>query len=237
MGPAQGLDLSAKDVMIYVNGLGQAVDLGQGSRVRANVLAGNGSFTTGEGCVLEGSFIAKDITIGQKSIVKYDGAFSQGDGGAPPTPNSPPTAGFSTEVNGLRVNFTDASSDSDGSVVIWHWTFGDDDLSSVQNPEHTYPSSGDYTVTLTVTDNDGGSGTTTQEVSVSDGSQGGDIALNATGRKSGKKYYVDLTWSGTSTTNVDVYRDETWIATTYDDGSYTHSLGKTIRSALHILGL
>jgi len=85
VGPAVGLDLSAKDVIVYVNGSTQAVDLGQGTRIRANILAMNGSLTTGEGCILEGSFIAKDVTIGQKSSVKYDGAFSQDDEEEPPT--------------------------------------------------------------------------------------------------------------------------------------------------------
>jgi hypothetical protein len=51
------------------------VALGQGNRIQANVYAPFGSFTTGEGCMLEGSFIAKDITIGQKTVVKYNGAF------------------------------------------------------------------------------------------------------------------------------------------------------------------
>jgi hypothetical protein len=86
VGPAAGSDLSAKDVIVYVNGSNQAVVLGQGTRIRANILALNGSFTSGEGCLLEGSFIARDITIGQKSSVKYDGAFSQDDPEEPPTP-------------------------------------------------------------------------------------------------------------------------------------------------------
>ncbi|MBT8334165.1 MAG: hypothetical protein KJP19_07005, partial [Deltaproteobacteria bacterium] len=77
--------LSARDVIVYVNGSTQAVVFGQGTRIRANILAMNGSLTTGEGCILEGSFIAKDVTIGQKSRVTYDGAFSQGDEEEPPT--------------------------------------------------------------------------------------------------------------------------------------------------------
>jgi PKD repeat protein len=37
----------------------------------------------------------------------------------------------------------------------WHWDFGDTYTSEEQNPLHTYTSSGNYTVTLTVTDNNG----------------------------------------------------------------------------------
>ena len=39
----------------------------------------------------------------------------------------------------------------------YHWDFGDDTISEEQNPSHTYITSGEYTVTLTVTDDKGGS--------------------------------------------------------------------------------
>lgn len=35
----------------------------------------------------------------------------------------------------------------------WHWDFGDGATSDIQNPTHTYDGSGEYIVTLTVTDN------------------------------------------------------------------------------------
>lgn len=54
-----------------------------------------------------------------------------------------------------EVQFSDLSSDSDGSVTSWDWTFGDGTFSNSQNPTHTYDSSGTYTVELTVEDNDG----------------------------------------------------------------------------------
>ena len=77
MGPAEGLVCSARGRGDLCERDPQAVILGQGNRMRANLLAKNGSLATGEGCMLEGSFIARDITIGQKSVVKFDGAFSQ----------------------------------------------------------------------------------------------------------------------------------------------------------------
>jgi len=39
------------------------------------------------------------------------------------------------------------------SPYTWHWDFGDTHTSEGQNPLHTYTSPGNYTVTLTVTDN------------------------------------------------------------------------------------
>ncbi|MFC2141191.1 PKD domain-containing protein, partial [Acidobacteriota bacterium] len=70
-------------------------------------------------------------------------------------PNIPPTASFTYTINGLTVTFTDTSTDPDGTIVGWLWNFGDGNTSTVQNPIHTYAMGGTYTVTLTVTDNDG----------------------------------------------------------------------------------
>jgi len=70
-------------------------------------------------------------------------------------PNIPPTASFTYTINGLTVNFTDTSTDPDGTIVSWLWNFGDGSTSTLQNPTHTYIAGGTYTVSLTVTDNDG----------------------------------------------------------------------------------
>src|SRR3989441_715690 len=71
-------------------------------------------------------------------------------------PNQPPTAAFTFSCNGLACSFSDQSSDPDGSVTSWQWTFGDGTTgSTAQNPSHTYSAGGSYTVTLTVTDNQG----------------------------------------------------------------------------------
>jgi len=228
VGPTEVSGLSASDVVIYVNGGSTAVSLGQGSKVRANILAWNGSFASGEGSELEGSFIARDITIGQKSIVNHDGAFSQSS--VPPVPNIPPTAAFFASTDRREVIFTDESTDLDGTVVSWSWEFGDGGISTGINPVHTYSSDGTYTVTLTVTDNNDESDTTNQAVTVTDGGPGGTITLDAVAHQQGKKYYVDLTWSGA--TNVDVYRVEDKI-TTVSGGSYTDSLGKSLPDPLY----
>lgn len=87
---------------------------------------------------------------------------------APPPPNQAPTAGFDLLVSGLSVTFSDESADADGNVVGWQWTFGDGATSSEQNPSHTYSAAGTYSVTLTVTDNDGATDSSTQSVVVED---------------------------------------------------------------------
>ncbi len=85
--------------------------------------------------------------------------------------NQPPTADFSFTTSGLTANFTDASSDPDGSVTAWSWNFGDGGTSTEQNPTHTYATAGTYTVSLTVTDDDGATASTSKSVTVSSSSE------------------------------------------------------------------
>jgi VCBS repeat-containing protein len=71
--------------------------------------------------------------------------------------NDVPTANFTYTINANTVDFTDTSSDVDGTIFSWSWDFGDGSVSNEQNPSHSYTAIGTsiYTVTLTVTDNDG----------------------------------------------------------------------------------
>src|SRR2546422_2485876 len=80
--------------------------------------------------------------------------------------NQPPTAAFSSSCTGLTCSFTSTSSDPDGSISAYSWTFGDGGTSAAQNPSHTYGAGGTYTVTLTVTDNQGATNSTSHSVTV-----------------------------------------------------------------------
>ena len=85
---------------------------------------------------------------------------------APPPPNQPPVAAFTSSCNGLTCNFTSTSSDPDGSITAYQWTFGDGGTATTQNPSHTYSAGGTYNVQLTVTDNQNATNSVTHSVTV-----------------------------------------------------------------------
>ena len=58
------------------------------------------------------------------------------------------------------------SSDPDGTLVTYAWDFGDGTTGEGITVFHTYPSTGDFTATLTVTDDDGMTGTDTATITV-----------------------------------------------------------------------
>ncbi len=80
-----------------------------------------------------------------------------------------PTSLFSatTVCVGQPTSFTDQSSISTGNITNWSWNFGDGSpVNTTQNPSHTYQNPGNYTVTLTVTSNNGCTHTSTVSVTV-----------------------------------------------------------------------
>lgn len=83
------------------------------------------------------------------------------------TGNPPPQAEFSCTTDELTIDCMDQSGDPDGNITAWDWDFGDGNTSSAQNPSHSYAAAGTYNVSLTVTDNDGVTDSTAQEVTVS----------------------------------------------------------------------
>jgi len=83
-----------------------------------------------------------------------------------PTENLLPTAYFLHARRSMTIEFEDRSWDPDGNITSWHWDFGDNTNSTEQNATHTFTEPGTYTVTLTVTDDQGGSNTKSQTFTV-----------------------------------------------------------------------
>jgi PKD repeat protein len=80
-----------------------------------------------------------------------------------------PTAAFDVTCSSATCTFVDQSSDGNGSVTAWSWSFGDGAVSAERNPQHTYAVSTltEFTVQLTVTDNDGARSVASRRFTVS----------------------------------------------------------------------
>ncbi len=114
--------------------------------------------------------------------------------------NQAPTANANGPYSGTAgnaVSFSSAgSSDPDGSIVSYSWDFGDGATSSAANPSHTYASAGTYTVSLTVTDDQGATNTDVTSADITGGGGGGGDTVTITKaewRASKKELKVEAT--------------------------------------------
>lgn len=152
----------------------------------------------------------------------FSGFITGGGGGG-----TAPTAAFSgSPTSGqapLAVAFADQST---GSPTSWSWSFGDGGTSTAQHPTYTYSAAGTYNVSLTVS-NAYGSSTETKigYVAVTAPPSSG-ITLTVIGYRSGSNRYADLSWSGATSTSVDIYRNGALRTTTANDGTHTDFIGR-----------
>ena len=101
---------------------------------------------------------------------------SGGDGDGSGTAGSEkaaPEAAFTVSIDSgtapLSVSFdASESADSDGTITTYAWSFGDGNAGSGSILTHIYQTSGDYTAILTVTDDDGLTGTASRKIAVSE---------------------------------------------------------------------
>ncbi|MGQ0797821.1 MAG: PKD domain-containing protein [Methanobacteriota archaeon] len=81
--------------------------------------------------------------------------------------NAAPVATFTFETDNLRVRVeAEGSADADGRIASYAWDFGDGGRGSGIRAAHNYSQEGDFAVTLTVTDNRGGTQSVAQTVHV-----------------------------------------------------------------------
>ena len=87
--------------------------------------------------------------------------------------NSAPTASFTNNCTELVCSFNgSASSDSDGNIASYAWDFGDGSSSTETSPANTYAADGTYSVSLTVTDNEGATNVLSANVTVAKSTAG-----------------------------------------------------------------
>ena len=152
---------AAKDWTMYCTPPTNYIDCAQGQVVKLTVDVVNNPC-----CVSQWPVCGNNIV--ETSEECDDGNTQSGDGCTSTCRNEPvnqlPTASISANplsgVAPLTVDFTGGCTDTDGICVSYLWDFGDGTpTSSLQNPNHIFDSPGVYTVTLTVTDDDGATNT------------------------------------------------------------------------------
>jgi len=85
--------------------------------------------------------------------------------------NVGPTAEFTFQPENpsylQTISFIDNSTDSDGYIVSWNWSFDDGNTSNEISPEYTYANAGTYNVSLTVKDDDNANHTICKQINIS----------------------------------------------------------------------
>ena len=100
-----------------------------------------------------------DVSAGQTTTIEYN-ISCEGT-------NEPPVAVIENFCLALDCGFTGtSSSDPNGEIVSYNWDFGDGVTASGDTVNHTYETEGVYEVELIVTDNDGATDATVQNVDI-----------------------------------------------------------------------
>jgi PKD repeat protein len=132
--------------------------------------------------------------------------------------NTLPTATFGESCDSLACSFDGSgSSDPDGPITNYAWDFGDSTTGTGITPSHTYAASGTYPVSLTVTDNEGGTKTTSHPVTVTRVNQGPTASFTAN--------CTDLTCTTDAAASADP--DGTITSYAWDFGDSTTGTGAT----------
>jgi len=135
-----------------------------------------------------------------------------------------PVANFTENVTepgaSQFISFTDTST---GAPVSWYWNFGDGNTSILQNPPpYFFTSTGDHTVTLTVTNNAGLNNSTNRTFTVFSDTI---PPASVTNLQSMNQDATSITWTWTDPENVD-FRN-VWV---FLNGTYYKEIKKGVQT-------
>ena len=126
-----------------------------------------GDGTTGSGTTVGHPYAAAGTYPVTLTVTDNGGATATQSQSVRVVDNAPPVASFTSACSGLTCTFNGSgSSDSDGTIEHYWWSFGDGAASSGSTASHTYTAAGTYTVWLQVRDSGVGANTSAQSQSV-----------------------------------------------------------------------
>ena len=154
--------------------------------------------------------------------------------------NTAPTVAITDPTNassfpeGTAIPFAGSASDrEDGNLgASISWSSSRDGQMGVGASLQKVLSVGSHTITASVVDSRGASSQSQHTVNVEPAASvpppppSSGIALSGRGYKVKGAQSVDLTWSGASAANVDVYRDGVLVGTPWNAGAYTDRINK-----------
>ena len=219
------LELIADDgAVVYLNGVEVARDNMPAGTVTATTRAATNRSGAAENVARDFTIAPSALAVGTNTLaveVHQDSSSSSDlsfgaalvgtvdNGALVPPVNQPPVARFTSQVSGREVTL-DASSSSDDSGVTGHaWSLGDGTTLSGQVVSHTYAVAGSFPVTLTVTDAQGLTSTTTGAVQTTQAPATAPVFEHRTGWK----WYYRAAAPGTGWAARD-FSDAAW-----DDGT------------------
>lgn len=169
----------------------------------------------------------RDSSFGFGLVQAADALALLNNNGGPvePPANQAPSASFTHQCNDLACSFDGrGSSDADGSIQSYAWSFSDGGSASASQVNRTFAAAGTYTATLTVTDDGGLSATTSKDITVTVTAEPPPVAdsieLGVTPVKSKGRTGFRLTWANASGSQVGIIRNGRNLGITANDGSY-----------------
>lgn len=141
--------------------------------------------------------------------------------------NHAPTARFKVSCDGLTCTLdAGASTDNDGSIASYAWTFGDGASGSGDRASHEFPGNGKYRVRLVVTDDKSAESSQIQMVRVEAPRE---IKLRANSVAMAKGAPTHLKWTGAGSKTVAILRNGKHIADAPNNGRFLDTMLKRFR--------